>query len=72
MTACAPCPIAGITMRKTILSSAGPGHNKVNSKILKLKVHLKSVRDLDMELLAIITIPTTHHHSENFSELNNF
>ena len=39
------------------LSSSGPGHLQVNSQGLNLKVCLKSLRKLDRDLLAIISMP---------------
>ena len=40
--------------QKSMLSSLGSGHLKVNFKVLNLKVYLQSLRDLDLELVAII------------------
>ena len=45
-----------------ILSSSGPGQVHVNSKSLNIKVYFKSLRDLDLELEAIIAMFHHHHH----------
>ena len=42
----------------------------MNSVGLKLKVYVKSLRDLDLDLVAIIAIPPMHH-LQIFSKWNN-
>ena len=53
-------------------SRSGPGQLYVNSRSFNIKVYFKSLRDLDLELEAIIAMPppptTTTQH---FSEQNN-
>ena len=38
-------------------SRLGPGQLHVNSKSFNIKVYFKSLRDLDLELVAIIAMP---------------
>ena len=52
-------------------SRSGPGQLHVNSKSFKIKVYFKSLRDLDLELEAIIAMPPPPTHPGNFSEQNN-
>ena len=45
-----------------VRSRLGPGQLHVKSKSFNIKVYLKSPRDLDLELEAIIAMSPTHHH----------
>ena len=51
-------------------SRLDPGQLHVNSGSFNIKVYLKSLRDLDQELEAIIAMPSPPPPPENFSEQN--
>ena len=49
-----------------VRSRSGPGELHLNSKSFNIKVYFKSVRDLDLELEAIIAMPPPPTHHETF------